>query len=243
MSTYAQQPDIENYIEGWTTSDSVALGRLIVRCERDIDTLIFPVNESLPPTQVISLTGATGGTFTVQWNGATPGTITEPYNLSPTQLATDLAALTNIGAGNVAVLGKAPVLTVLWSQIWAETYQGFNVPPLVVNGTGLVGGTVSAVTVPGRKVNPLTDLNENQALWLANATAAQVEYRTAMGEPFFVRSQYTSVKGPDFTTTGKLPTIGPKVKRELTNTGLLRVSGRAVAGSRRFGVGRGWPTY
>lgn len=37
---YAQQADVEAYIEGWVTDDANALARLIRRCELDVDTLL-----------------------------------------------------------------------------------------------------------------------------------------------------------------------------------------------------------
>lgn len=246
MSIYAQQLDIENYIEGWTTDDPVALNRIIVRCERDIDTIIFPLQTNNPPSQVISLSNVAGGTYDITWNGVHPATITEPWNASATQVTNDLSSLIDIGVGNVTVVGQFPVLTVVWTPPWAQgSYPELVIPILQINGSNLVGDSprVSSMLVPGRKVDPLTDLNANQQLYLANATAAQVEYRFSMGEAFFVRPQYQSVRGPDFSYQGKLPMIGPKVRRELTNTGLIRVNARAVAGYGSLGVGRGWPTY
>lgn len=38
---YAQQADVESYIEGWVTDNADALARLIQRCERDVDTLLL----------------------------------------------------------------------------------------------------------------------------------------------------------------------------------------------------------
>jgi hypothetical protein len=41
MSTYAQNADVEAYIEGWVTDDPAALTRVIERAEQDLDTLLF----------------------------------------------------------------------------------------------------------------------------------------------------------------------------------------------------------
>lgn len=242
MSTYAAQADVEAYIEGWVTDDPIALERLIQRAEREVDRLIFPINVASAPTQVISLGGASGGTFTVAFKGA----VTSPqmYGEPGSQLATTLQGLVTIGPGNVTVLGSNPY-TLVWERGWAEnTFTNYRIPEVTVDGSSLTGTpNVEVVVVPGRKVNPLVDLNENQALALAYATCAQVEFRNAMGEDYFVRPQFDSVKGPDFTTAGRLPMIGPKVKRELSGTGLILKGGRAVAGAGRRGVGKGWPTY
>lgn len=40
MPTYAQQSDVESYIEGWVTDNATALDRLIERAERDIDNAV-----------------------------------------------------------------------------------------------------------------------------------------------------------------------------------------------------------
>lgn len=248
MSTYASRTDVENYIEGWVTDDPLALERLIVRAENDIDRIIFPLNVNLPPTQVIALSAA-GGDFVVEWNGVTPqDTPSESYSVAASQLETDLQALTDIGSGNVTVLGPSPVFTLLWNNQWSQDYSatGAQIPLVGVNSSGLLPGGSSAnvVFVRGRHIDPTaSDINENQLVALSNATCAQVEYRNAMGEAFFVRAQYDQVRGPDFTTTGKLPFLGPKTKRELTQSGLMYHGARAKAAYSRRGVGRGWPTY
>lgn len=63
---------------------------------------------------------------------------------------------------------------------------------------------------------------------LKNATCAQAEYRITMGEPFFVKAQHESVSGPQFTTSGTLPRIGPKVAEELAGSGLINRWGTVV---------------
>lgn len=69
-----------------------------------------------------------------------------------------------------------------------------------------------------------TALTVGQKRALSRATCAQVEYRLAMGEEFFVRPQYELVSGPDFEHRGQLDYIGPKVYRELAGSGLRRQS-------------------
>jgi hypothetical protein len=68
------------------------------------------------------------------------------------------------------------------------------------------------------------DLAGWQADALSRATCAQVEYRVVMGPEFFIKAQYDSVSGPDFTTRGELPRVGPQVYVELSETGLREVS-------------------
>lgn len=71
--------------------------------------------------------------------------------------------------------------------------------------------------------NPL-DLTPDEIAALADAVCAQAEYRVAMGEPFFVQAQLESVSGPDFSTRGKRPYIGPKVRAELDRIAHLRIT-------------------
>jgi hypothetical protein len=66
---------------------------------------------------------------------------------------------------------------------------------------------------------------------LKRATCAQAEYRDQMGEDFYIRAQYQSVSGPEFHTTGALPLIGPKARRELNGSGLIQYGARAVSGT------------
>lgn len=64
---------------------------------------------------------------------------------------------------------------------------------------------------------------------LTLAVCAQVEYRLSMGADFFIRAQHRRVSGPDFTTEGELPYIGPKAIRELQGSGLARSGVTSVA--------------
>jgi hypothetical protein len=98
-----------------------------------------------------------------------------------------------------------------------DTYCG----PWSVEANGLKFGDPATGNEKG--------LTDGQVLALTRATCAQVEYRFVQGEEFMARAQYTQVKGPDFETHGQLPYIGPKVRRELDDAGLVRqTSIRAV---------------
>jgi hypothetical protein len=86
---------------------------------------------------------------------------------------------------------------------------------------------VMALTVANRKID-LTDLNELELFALNRATCAQAEYRVVQGPAFFVQAQYKQVGGPGgFSTTGRLPIVGPKVKRELGGTGLMPIGAQS----------------
>lgn len=65
-----------------------------------------------------------------------------------------------------------------------------------------------------------SELSEWDKEALSRAVCAQVEYRMEMGPKFFIRAQFDQVSGPDFSHSGKLPTIGPRVWVELQDTKL-----------------------
>jgi hypothetical protein len=88
----------------------------------------------------------------------------------------------------------------------------------------VAGNWPLASQTTGLKFDPTT-LADWQKSALNRATCAQAEYRITMGEDFMVKAQYASVQGPDFTVSGRLPFIGPKVIRELVSGGLLRGGG------------------
>jgi len=51
-SVYATVADVESYIEGWTTTDSAALDRLLDRASRDIDNLLGDYGDREPTTDL-----------------------------------------------------------------------------------------------------------------------------------------------------------------------------------------------
>jgi hypothetical protein len=63
---------------------------------------------------------------------------------------------------------------------------------------------------------------------LTEAVCAQAEYRYTVGETFFIEDQPKSVQGPDFTEEGQRSMYGPKARAALGDSGLLRLTGRAV---------------
>lgn len=66
------------------------------------------------------------------------------------------------------------------------------------------------------------ELAVNQTRALNRATCAQVEYRLAKGEQFFIEDQPETLSSPDYSRQGKEPRLGPKAKEELATGGLLR---------------------
>lgn len=84
-------------------------------------------------------------------------------------------------------------------------------------------GVYSVDEITGRKFDPSTMVAVKRD-GLMRATAAQVEYRIAMGDRFFIRPQYESTSGPDYSVQGKLQRLGPKATEELELGGFFRLS-------------------
>jgi hypothetical protein len=83
-------------------------------------------------------------------------------------------------------------------------------PALTVKANGLKYGDLTE--------NP-EGLTDQQIDALKRANCAQAEYRFHKGEEWFVEEQFASVSGPDFSTRGRQPRIGPKVREELEGLG------------------------
>ncbi len=93
--------------------------------------------------QVITLTGTpTGGTFTLTYSGQTTSSIA--YNASAATIDAALEALSNIGAGDVAVTGAA---SGPWTVTFETALAGTNVSQMTANGAGLTGGASQGITV------------------------------------------------------------------------------------------------
>jgi hypothetical protein len=96
--------------------------------------------------QTLTNTGpTTAGTYVLTYDGQPTAAI--PHNSTAAQVATALAALTNLDADDIAVTGGpfpgTPIVVTF------DVAAG-NVPALTVNNTGLTGGTVGVATsTPG----------------------------------------------------------------------------------------------
>lgn len=94
--------------------------------------------------QTVGVGAASAGTFTLSFGGQVTSGIA--YNATAAAVQTALEALSTIGAGNVTVTGTAPT----WVVTFVGTLGGQNVALLVINGTGLTGGTPTVTeTTPG----------------------------------------------------------------------------------------------
>lgn len=90
--------------------------------------------------QSILIQNATGGTFTITFSGQTTAALA--YNASAADVQNALAALSNMGVGNVVVNNTAPYVV-----YFIGTLGGAAQPMLTVNSAGLSGtGVTTTVT-------------------------------------------------------------------------------------------------
>jgi len=104
--------------------------------------LYGPYTGTTDEVQTITVTGApTGGTFTLTWNGQTTAAIA--YNATAAVVQTALAALSNIGAGNVTVTGNAGGP---YTVDFVGTLANTDVAQMTATAS-LTGGTTPGVTI------------------------------------------------------------------------------------------------
>jgi hypothetical protein len=247
---YVVNSDFENYVEGWETTDSAALTRLLARAERYIDMIgaARPI-KGADAVQSIGITGgiAVSGQFKIQWtiweSTFTSGPI--PYNASYAQMLVALSQLLTIN--NTQTLPGSAIMQVqqqslvepplpsplTFGFIGALGSQPIPVGTLVAGSNTMLDISNNPTPVPvvtvicpgdfmGHRFNPSELLWYGQLQSVKNAVCAQAEFMLQMGENYFIEPQYVSVAGPDFTTVGRRPVISPKALRELAVGGLVR---------------------
>jgi hypothetical protein len=106
-------------------------------------------NAAQNEVQLVTITGSpTGGTFTLSWNGQTTAAIA--FNATTDVVQTRLAALSNLGVGNVQVGGNPGA----WQVQFTGTLAATDVAQMTATSS-LTGGTSPAVTVSTTKVGGL----------------------------------------------------------------------------------------
>ena len=103
----------------------------------------LPTNQVKLQPVTVTITGETGGTFTISVTagGSTQTTAGIAYNASATTVSNAIAALSNVGSGNVSVTGSA-------GGPYTITFAGYvgwlGAVKVTVDGTGLTGSSPSA---------------------------------------------------------------------------------------------------
>ena len=111
-------------------------------------------NAGTNEVQTFALYGTpTGGTFTLTYDGQTTAAIA--YNAANATIDTELEALSNIGAGDIAI-GGGPLPGTAVTVTFGNALAATNVPEMTINGASLTGGaitiTMSTPTVGGPNV-------------------------------------------------------------------------------------------
>lgn len=125
--------------------------------------------------QLVTITGATGGTFTLTWNGQTTDPIA--YNASAATVQTELEALSNIDSGDVTVTGSdGGPYTVEFIGDLAAT----NVALITANNSSLTGSaneeqTVTVINSPSGGDFTLSFNGQTTDAIAYNASAATVQ--------------------------------------------------------------------
>jgi hypothetical protein len=249
MSTYAQIADLIAYTTISLNTPEDGLQALLNNSEKDIDRLFNPtaLTDSLQGLSVVG--DVIGGTFLASelWLGSVYTSPPIPWDTDGPDFVTALCAMRDIESRLLDASSWMTPDTPAEAPDWAA--GPLPAVPIVVQATGFLGGqalpplvlqsslegggsyVVTQFRGGGVRLDPW-QLWPAQVAQLRNACCAQAEYRDQMGEDFYIRSQWASVSGPEFKTTGKLPHIGSKVLRELQGSGLIQYSARAAVGTR-----------
>jgi len=99
-------------------------------------------NKKTNEKQTITVTDATGGTFTVSYDSVESGNL--PYNLTPAQLQAALEGLISVGEGNMSVTGTAGVSYVCE---FIGTLAQTSLALMVIDDTLVTGGAGVEVTI------------------------------------------------------------------------------------------------
>jgi hypothetical protein len=251
MSTYAQVADLVKYTTLRLRTADENLQSLMDNAEQDLDNLFNPLDltDSL---QGITMSGqVTGGSWGLglEWLDSMYSVDGIPWDASGRDVIDALNAMTTawdqVIQGPSWMIPETPVSAPDWAYgplpgspvvVQATSYLGGQVLPLLVVTNSLEGVNpqVTATQLRGGGTRwDIWQLQPAQVAQLRRACCAQAEYRDQMGEDFFTKAQWQSVSGPEFSTQGKLPIIGPKVHRELAGSGLVQYSVRASVSTSR----------
>lgn len=136
------------WASGLTPKQGLALATFRARFDTDGYLRTIAAGGAQDETQTVTITGSpTGGTFTLTWQGQTTTAIAR--NATSLTVQNALAALSNIGVGNVSVGGATGGP---WTVAFIGTFAATDVPQLTATPS-FTGGTlpniVIATTHPG----------------------------------------------------------------------------------------------
>lgn len=104
---------------------------------KDIDVYVGTPNTT-EEVQTLTITGATGGTYTLTFDGETTSALA--YNANAAAIQAALLALGNLDTGDVVVTGAGP-----YTITFGGDYVDMDVESIVANGASLTGTSPTAV--------------------------------------------------------------------------------------------------
>lgn len=237
---YVVNSDFEEYKEGWTTDSAAALNRLLGRAEVYVDLIGATRPIAVPGTCTLHRLSITGnqlelltGSFTLSLvqGGITYTSGPIAVNANHIAVGQALAAMSGFPGSFGTTGGPLP-----WTPVYIYYTGGLYgryvpvgsvTPTLSGDNSAVVSFALSAAGgVPGRRFSFVGMLySEIQAI--KNSVCAQADYMFTNNEDLFVKAQYQSIKGPDFTTEGRLPVVSPQARRELAVSGLVTGTARS----------------
>jgi hypothetical protein len=125
----------------------------------------FLADPGTSAVQSIQIDNAIGGTFTASFDGQTTSAL--DFNAGANELQNALAALSNIGTGNVAVQNTAPYVVYLTGDLGNAAQSMLTVDDSNLVGTGVIV-TVSQVTAGGVTAFSDDELNALYDLAVSN---------------------------------------------------------------------------
>ena len=155
--------------------------------------------------QQIDLGGATGGTFTLSYDGETTASLA--FNATAAQVRAALAALSNLGANDIAVTGAAGS----WSIDFTGSLEEQDIPLMVIDGSLLSGATGPAVstTVEGdtgvdevQQINLDGASDGNFTLTFGANTTAPIAHNATAAQVQAALELLPSIGAGDVTVTG-----------------------------------------
>ncbi len=162
-------------------------------------TTTTPGAAGVNEVQTLTVSGATGGTFTLAFGIAATAAIA--HNATAADIDAALEALSTIGSGNVAVTGGPLTSTEVAIEFTGEL-AAQNVPQIAANSTNLGGGTaVVDMTTEGA-----TGTNEVQTLAASGATGGT--FRLALGIQSTGPLSYNATAATIQVALSALPSVG-----------------------------------
>lgn len=250
MATFATTEDLAEYSPSLAGLDSITAEALIKSAQREVNRLL---HSGYYTNQIFGVSigpAVTSGTFEVgmEWLRVQYTTPAIQWNAAGADVKTAFQAMADQYGNSIPpgawqlpdaksyaqpwAFGPLPGVPVVLETSNALGAQGLDDLTIVNNNLTPANSVITLATIVegGLRANPYflpaSDMNA-----LRDATCAQAEFMNTMGDDFFIKHQFTQVRGPEFSWTGRQSTTAPKVMRELGGTDLVQRGARARPGT------------